>query len=240
MRRLRRLKKTSDVFSITGKYLWYAKEKHADLVQLKKLWAEELINHLKIYIQVKGSAITENEPCIFVGNHISYLDIPILIFNNPTISFVSKKEVKSWPIIGHAADKAQTIFVDRDNAKSRASVKDEIIRSLVEEKKKVVIFPSGTTSILPTEFWKKGAFEIASKSGVSMQPFRISYEPLRPAAYIDQDNFLTHMYRLFELKKIDVFLEFHEPVKIKDIITDCHYWKKWCERGDYGSLGKRG
>jgi 1-acyl-sn-glycerol-3-phosphate acyltransferase len=224
-----RLLKVVKVFSITGKYLRYSTQKESDIVNVKGRWARDIVSHFKINIQIRGKPNCQNEPCLFVGNHISYLDIPILIYGCPELSFVSKKEVKSWPVIGYAAVKMNTIFIERNKPSSRASAKNEIANSLLTNKQKLVIFPSGTTAIRPTSHWRKGAFEIAENNNIKVQPFRIRYKPLRAAAYIDADNFLVHMYQLFILKKIDVTLEFHEPVFIKDSIEACSHWKNWCE-----------
>lgn len=224
-----KIKKVVNVFSLTGKYLRLAERPEADVINLKNNWAKDVVNHFNISVQIKGNPINKDESFILVGNHISYLDIPILLYSCPEISFVSKKEVKSWPVIGNAATKAETIFVERNNSSSRNSAKIQITNSLLENKKKIAIFPSGTTSIRNSSFWKKGVFEIAEKNDIKVQPFRIRYEPLGPASYVGNDNFLQHMYQLFRLKKIFVSLEFHEPVSIKNSIDDCDYWKKWCE-----------
>ncbi|MDD4975119.1 MAG: lysophospholipid acyltransferase family protein [Bacteriovorax sp.] len=217
------------VFSITGKYLRLTQKIETDFINLKGLWARDIINHFKININILGKPINHNGPTLFVGNHISYLDIPILLYSCPEISFVSKKEVKTWPVFGKVAVKMQTIFVERNNSLSRTTAKAEITKSLIERNQKLVIFPSGTTSINSTSSWKKGAFEIAEKNDIWVQPFRIRYEPLRAAAYIDKDNLLIHMYQLFILKKIKASIEFNEPVKIINSIEECDYWKKWCE-----------
>ena len=229
MIKIKKLIKVAKVFSITGRYLKYAGTLGSDVINLKSRWAFEIINHFKINIQIIGNPVSQNIPCLLVGNHISYLDMPILLASCPAISFVSKKEVKSWPIIGNAAMKAQTIFVERNKATSRTAAKAAITKSLLQTNQKVVIFPSGTTSIRTSSFWKKGAFEIAEKNDIYVQPFRIRYNPLSTVAYVGRDNFLLHMYQLFKLKQIDVSLEFHEPIMIKDSIADCSYWKKWCE-----------
>jgi 1-acyl-sn-glycerol-3-phosphate acyltransferase len=229
MLKLIKILKVIKVFFLTGKYLHLSYADDADTVQLKQLWSNEILNHFNIKILMKGKPYFSAAPSILIGNHISYLDIPVLFSAFPDISFVSKKEVRSWPIIGRAAAKAHTIFVDRNSAHSRSSVRSDITNSLVDENKKMVIFPSGTTSIQTTLTWKKGAFEIAQENDIFVQPFRIRYEPMRAAAYIDQDNFLFHMYNLFTFKRVEVSLEFHRPVKIQDCISDCHYWKNWCE-----------
>lgn len=229
MFRFERIKKIIQVFSITGKYLKFSRSSNANIVSLKNLWANEIINHFKINLKIIGNPSLEKEPAVLIGNHISYLDIPVLMSGCPSVTFVSKKEIKSWPIIGEAATKAQTIFVDRSDKSSRSSVKNQIATALIAEDKKVAIFPSGTTSMHRSSSWKKGAFDIAQCNSIRVQPFRIKYSPLHSASYITQDNFLVHMYKIFKLKKIDVTLEFHEPVNISNSIQDCHYWKKWCE-----------
>jgi 1-acyl-sn-glycerol-3-phosphate acyltransferase len=48
-----------------------------------------------------------------VGNHLSYLDIPLLMQSSPNISFVAKEEVGRWPVIGAGAHALNTIFVKR-------------------------------------------------------------------------------------------------------------------------------
>jgi 1-acyl-sn-glycerol-3-phosphate acyltransferase len=222
-------KKVAQVFSITGKYLRLSKKQNSDVVLLKSLWAKEILQHLNLNVQIIGKPSPDHLPSLLVGNHISYLDIPILMAACPDVSFVSKKEVQTWPIIGTAAQKAETIFVTRESVSSRAAAVNEIAKCLVENKQRVALFPSGTTSIQPTTRWKKGAFEIAKRNEVQIQPFRIRYKPLRAAAYIDQDHFLIHLYQLFQLGKIDVTIEFHEPVNIEDSLSECERWKIWCE-----------
>ena len=229
MIQIKRLIKVVKVFSITGKYLQLTQKIEIDFINLKSLWSRDIITHFKIDLNILGKPVTHNGPTLFVGNHISYLDIPILLHSCPEISFVSKKEVKSWPVFGKVAVKMQTIFVERNNSRSRSTAKEEITNSLITRNQKLAIFPSGTTSIYATSIWKKGAFEIAENNDIWVQPFRIRYNPLRTAAYIDKDNFLIHMYQLFVLKKIEASIEFHEPVKIKNSIEECHYWKHWCE-----------
>ena len=226
---MKKIKNIVKVFTLTFKYLRLANKNKSDLISVKRNWSKDIIDLFNINIHILGEPIIHNEAMIFVGNHISYLDVPILLHCYPNISFVSKKEVKSWPIIGDAAIKMQTIFVERNKSSSRLTAKKQISDSLLEKKQKIVIFPSGTTSLGTSERWKKGVFEIAEKHAVLVQPFRVRYHPLRASAYIDQDNFLQHMYQLFNFKKIDVSIEFHEPVQITNSVIECNYWKNWCE-----------
>ena len=229
MKKIKNIFNVATIFFITGKYLLLSQKKKADFTSLKELWCEDLFNHLNIKFHLKGSPISSSMPCLLVGNHISYLDVPVLMSSCPGLAFVGKKEIKNWPIIGNGATKMETIFVERKNSVSRNSAKSEITRALKEKKQKIAIFPSGTTSLLVSPQWKKGVFEIAEEHDILVQPFRLRYTPLRAAAYIDQDDLLSHMYALFKVPQLDVYLEFHEPVKISSHIADCSFWKNWCE-----------
>ena len=81
---------------------------------------------------------------LIVSNHLSYLDIMILSACVPCV-FVSKAEVKNWPVFGLYARWAGSVFVRRhdkaDIGRANASIGD-ILRSDVP----VVLFPEGTTT----------------------------------------------------------------------------------------------
>lgn len=219
--------KVAQVFSITGKYLWLSRKKGCDVTSLKYGWASEILNHFKIDLEVSGPATNLDESYILLGNHVSYLDIPILIFCAPEVVFVSKKEVKSWPVIGSAAVKMKTIFVERENSVSRKKAKESIAKRLEEKNQKLIIFPSGTTSMGPSPRWQKGIFEIAEENKIKIRPFRIKYSPLRQAAYIGDDNLLAHMLNLFNIPRLSVSVEFHEVIDVH--LSDMDKWKVWCE-----------
>lgn len=229
MLKKKKIIKVLKVFSITAKYLKMASRPKTDITIIQRQWSTEIVSLFNMKINVIGSPVSTLGPYLLVGNHISYLDIPILLYTATDISFVSKSEIKSWPVIGKAAIKGKTLFVDRANSTSRGIAKTQIAKSLIEDQKKLVIFPSGTTSIKTSSNWKKGAFEIAEKNNVLLQPFRIHYKPLRAIAYVGKDNFLVHMYRLFRFDEILATIEFHEPVSITNSQIDCSTWKKWCE-----------
>lgn len=203
----------------------------SDVVTLKSGWAREVLNHFNIDLTIKGPPTLHRESSIMLGNHISYLDIPVLIACCPDVVFVSKKEVKHWPLIGSAAVKMKTIFVDRKSTNSRAAAKITIAHSLKEKNLNLIIFPSGTTKIGSSPRWQKGIFEIAEENKILVHPFRIKYSPLRQCAYIDDDNLLTHMMNLFKLKKINVVVEFHEPVYVTS--SDLDIYKSWSESSEF-------
>lgn len=199
-----------------------------DLITLKKKWASTALKVLNIETKVIG-APRQSGPLLLLGNHISYLDIPLIMAVAPQVSFLSKQELKRWPIIGPAAKKAHTIFVKRGCAESRSLTRQIIEDSLSNEKALIAAFPAGTTTMNETISWRHGLFHTAHSKKIKIQPFRIHYSTKRTVAYIDDDRFFPHLFKLSHLKKIHAVIEFHEPVDIVDPVLCSLRWQTWTQ-----------
>lgn len=81
---------------------------------------------------------------LLVTNHLSYLDILVLAATTPAV-FVSKREVKFWPIFGWFACLAGTIFVNRER-RTLVGELNEQIQTALDAGALVVLFPEGTSS----------------------------------------------------------------------------------------------
>lgn len=81
---------------------------------------------------------------LVVSNHLSYLDIAVYAAVMPCV-FVSKVEVRRWPVFGWAARCAGTIFLDRASHGS-AIAAAETIAGRLEQQVPVLLFPEGTSS----------------------------------------------------------------------------------------------
>jgi 1-acyl-sn-glycerol-3-phosphate acyltransferase len=79
-----------------------------------------------------------------ISNHVSYLDVIMFAALRPCV-FVSKLEVKSWPVIGWMTVMAGTVFVDRGHGGSAARAGSRM-QSAMEQGVPVVFFPEGTTT----------------------------------------------------------------------------------------------
>jgi lyso-ornithine lipid O-acyltransferase len=228
MSNFRSLRNTINVFTRTHDYLKRSRQTGADIEHLKSSWAEETLHSLGIEVQISGSAC-ETGPLLMVGNHLSYLDIVLLMLAAPKASFIAKEEIRRWPVFGYGAQTIGTVFVKREDGARRASAKAAIIEEL-KRGGRVVLFPAGTTCIHESHRWRRGAFEIAKTQQVPIQPFRIRYLPVKPAAFIGQDLFLTHLFRLAKVGKIVAKLEFHPPVNVDDVIRAPDEWRDWARQ----------
>jgi lyso-ornithine lipid O-acyltransferase len=191
--------------------------------------ASDLLRIIDFKIVVKNNSSSDLQQ-ILIGNHVSFLDIIVLLAVHPEAVFLSKKEVASWPIIGAGAKRMGTLFVDRSCAHSRAQAKMQIKNHFSNSTLKalhLVGFPFGTTCLTESKPWKKGLFEIAEQTGVPVQPFRISYEPARECAYIDNDNLISTFIRLFKTPNKKIIFEWGTSQQISNLQTQMLALQNW-------------
>lgn len=221
--------RTLQVFTKMWRYFKLSDHERADYKKLKKRFTQELIHHLRLRIHRENVPEFLEGAVIYVCNHISYLDIPLMMNVLPEANFVSKKEVADWPLVGLVARRIETVFVQRECKNSRNLVKETLGHALQVQKKKIIVFPSGTTKMVKSERWRKGVFELAHQHNIPVVPLRIDYTPLRRAAYIDNDKFIFHLFSLVKRGEIEVTIEFGTPTQIRDPLEDCKKIQMWCE-----------
>lgn len=219
--------KSIEFFWMTLRYLYSENTRTHLSEQVRKAWAQNLFSKLKMKIHQVGSPC-EDEPLLFVSNHRSYIDIPLLIATIRNGSFVSKKEVASWPIIGTAAKRMNTIFLDRSDRNSSQQARQEMAQAMLTHRSRIILFPSGTTSESMEVHWKKGAFELSLQHQIPIQPVRIHYTPNRLVSYIDNDTLIWHLERLGRTSHLEAHIEFHPPLLVKNVALDLEYCRRWC------------
>lgn len=214
--------------ALTSQYLKESRKDDVSIPNLQKNWANETLWRFNVDLEIAGEVSAES-PLIFVGNHVGYLDIPALMSAVKNVSFVAKKQLASWPVFGPAATAMDTIFVDRGKTSSRQSARQAIREGLLAGKR-IIVFPSGTTTVDERKEWRYGVFEIAQEMGVKIQPFRLTYSPLRHTAYIDRDFFPWHLYNLARGPRIYGHIEFAQPCHINEPHEDCRKIQHWAQQ----------
>jgi lysophosphatidate acyltransferase len=133
---------------------------------------------LGIKLEVQGREfLTHSQPCIFIGNHQSALDVAIYgeICPLDTVA-IGKKEIAWIPLFGWLFKFSGGILIDRKNKRKAISQIDEAVQAIKEKKVSVGILPEGTRNrsgkgMLP---FKKGAFHLAVESQVPLVPIIIA------------------------------------------------------------------
>jgi 1-acyl-sn-glycerol-3-phosphate acyltransferase len=100
--------------------------------------------HIRIYGCDYRSSGPIPQKGLLVMNHLSYLDILVISALTPAI-FVSKSEVRDWPLFGWLASLGGTLFVERARRTHVGAVNQEI-ESALADGVLVVVFPEGTST----------------------------------------------------------------------------------------------
>jgi len=140
-------------------------------------------------------------PVVFVFNHISYMDIPVILltFREQPIRILAKAEMAKIPIFGYIYS-AATVMVDRANSEKRAqSVKT--LKAVLRKNISVVIAPEGTFNMTgkPLKEFYDGAFRIAIETQT----------PIKPVLFLDTYDRLNYksIFSLTPGRSRSVFLE---------------------------------
>lgn len=107
-----------------------------------KTWAKVVCLVLNIHVTTKGNP--PKPPFFLVSNHLSYLDI-IPMYLSMNCTFVAKKEVRNWPVLGYMVYTMGVIFIDRTRKRDVTRVNDTY-KNHLNHYQGIVIFPEGTTS----------------------------------------------------------------------------------------------
>ncbi|HZF53561.1 MAG TPA: lysophospholipid acyltransferase family protein [Polyangiaceae bacterium] len=161
---------------------------------------------------------------MFIMNHRSGLDVPItLAFVEATI--LSRSDLASWPVIGVAARRVGTLFVDRTDRSSGTAVISTMTEAL-ERGKGIMVYPEGTTyegdEVRP---FRAGAFKAAAQAGAEIVPVGLAYEG--EAMTFGDESFAKHMVRVSMAKSVRAAIEVGEPIApsakdVNDLIAESH------------------
>lgn len=160
-------------------------------------WGRTICRIFGLRLRVRG-AVPQGAHLV-VANHISWIDIPVLQSVAP-VGFVSKAEIRKWPVIGFLAKSGGTVFHERGNHSSASGVAGAMEERL-REGGNVAIFPEG--GILPGPGVKRfhgRLFAAAIHTGVPVQPVMLRYlldgKHDHDMTFLPRENFVTNFFRL--------------------------------------------
>ena len=139
----------------------------------RRIWAPGLIWCAGAKLDIRGlENVDFSRPHVFVANHVSTIDIPVVFAAIPVnLRFIIKKELTVAPFVGLFAWATGMVFVDRKESKGALAVVKRV-GSLSAAGQSVIAFPEGTrnrsNTLLP---FKKGAFRLALAAQVPIVPF---------------------------------------------------------------------
>jgi len=220
---LRRSARTAGFLGITAAMLpayavrdFVTRDAERDRVRDRWLarWSAALLELFAIRVAAYGDFADHGRGRLVVANHRSTIDIAILLraFGG---HMVSRADIGAWPVIGAAARKVGTVFVDRQSAVSGANA-IRSIRNLLKAGRTVCIFPEGTTfaddDVRP---FHVGAFVAAMRTRAEVIPVGLAYERGSGAAFVGE-GFLQHLSRMAAADPTHVAMCVGEPIVIDD------------------------
>ena len=166
---------TATVISVITIFASFLDYKGKVLLALYKIFSKGILLSSGVKLECIGKEkINKKESYLYISNHMSYFDIPVLMQALPSnIRFVYKKSITKIPVFGWAMYLAKYIPIDRKNARNALkSLKDA--SRLIKKNISVVMFPEGTRSTdgVIHEF-KKGMTIISEETGCRLVPVTI-------------------------------------------------------------------
>lgn len=173
-------------------------------------------------LRVVGAPAPDH-PTLFLSNHSSWLDIPVL---GATLeaAFVSKAEVGEWPVVRTVARLGRTVFVSR--SRGRTGDEARAMRDRLREGGSLILFPEGTsndgTRVLPF----RSSFLAVADAATRVQPVSVVYDRVGglPAGRRDRPDYAwygdmeigSHFWRLVHRPPAQVTVLLHPPVDPKE------------------------
>jgi 1-acyl-sn-glycerol-3-phosphate acyltransferase len=195
--------------------------------RIPQLFHTGLCRLLRVRLVIHGTPST-TRPTLFILNHISWLDIPVVGMALPG-SFVAKQEVAGYPVIGWIARLQQTIFI----ARTRPSVKTHKgdMQEHLDQGDNLFLFPEGTSSNgIVVQNFKSPYFSLAERHAgdqpLTVQPVTLAYSQMDNlsmtrgtmslVAWVGDEELLGHVWEYLKAGRVTAELRFHQPVTISD------------------------
>ncbi|CAD6524529.1 lysophospholipid acyltransferase family protein [Paraburkholderia metrosideri] len=142
---------------------------------LNRAWSLKMLRLCGMQLVVHNDGARLDHGALVVANHISWIDIYVINAWRPT-PFVSKAEIRQWPVVGWLAQQLDTVFIQREKRSDAKRIMHELSDRLAAGEL-MCVFPEGTTSnglaLLP---FHANMFQAAVSAGAPVQPVCIMYE----------------------------------------------------------------
>jgi len=192
---------------------------------LPQFWNRAACWMMGLHVEVHGE-FSDKRPLLFIGNHVSYLDILAQSRNFPGY-FIAKAEVATWPVFSWLAKLRNTRFVRRDASQVRNQ--RSALQNDFNKGHSLILYPEGTTTDgLAVKPFKSSLFEAVVRSDVpvAIQPFVIFYDKIdgRPltdpherehVAWYSDIDLTDHIWWLLKKRRVDCRIQLLDPIDVQ-------------------------
>ena len=148
--------------------------------KINRYWARTYFTIIFMPVEIRQeNELEKGKPYIYLANHFSYLDIPMMGFVPGDVLFVGKASIRKTPLFGYYF-KNLHIAVDRERIKSRAETMRRAGEA-IDSGSGIILFPEGgiyTKNPPQMVPFKNGAFRLALEKQIPIIPVTLSYNHL--------------------------------------------------------------
>jgi 1-acyl-sn-glycerol-3-phosphate acyltransferase len=192
-------------------------QRAARVRRLTRALAAALLRGLAVRVERVGP--TPPAVALFAANHLSWLDILVVLVALPDADVVAKREVGDWPLIGAITRAGSTVLIDRTRRRDVLRVV-RALQARLDSGRSVVLFAEGTTTdgadVLP---FRSALFEATVRAGVPVVPVTLQPDtgPGGPSArehvcWWGDASLLPHVVRLAGLRHCRIVVRVGEAI----------------------------
>jgi len=184
------------------------------LKSFRKKWLQNVVNVVGIEVELRGKTKQElsasKQSALWTANHISWMDIAVI--GSQGVGFLSKSEIRSWPVIGWLGEKGGTVFIQR-GGKNASQMAAKAIAEKINGGDSILVFPEGTTSSGDNiKRFHARIFAPALDHNLKVQPIAVQYLDdqgnIHPKASWNEQSFMANLIGILAQPKIHAILTF--------------------------------
>lgn len=178
-------------------------------------WSQRMLAVCGIGLRIRGEP-PRSGPALLAANHISWLDI-LVMHAARHCRFVSKSDIRHWPVIGTLATAAGTLYIERASRRDAMRVVHHMADALRREEL-VAVFPEGTTGdgigLLP---FHANLLQAAISTDAPVVPVGLRFvddlsgETSLAPCYVGDDTLLQSFWRTLRAPGITAVVSFGPP-----------------------------
>ena len=178
-------------------------------------WSRQMLAIMGVMLVVRGTPPVRG-PVLLVANHISWLDILVMDAAHPA-RFVSKADIKHWPVLGSLITGAGTLYIERASRRDAMRVVHQMAAALTAGDT-LAVFPEGTThdgrTLLP---FHANLIQAAISAHAPALPVALQYLDGASGAisdaplFVGETTLLQSIWRTLRADGIQACVHFGEP-----------------------------
>ncbi len=192
---------------------------HAQSQLLVREWSRQMLRIMGVELVVRGTP-PERGPVLLVANHISWLDILVMNAAQPA-RFVSKADVKHWPVLGALITGAGTLYIERESRRDAMRVVHQMAERL-RAHDTIAVFPEGTTGdgrkLLP---FHANLFQAAISANAPVLPVALGFvdgasgQRSDAPLFIGDTSLLASLWSTLRARGLQAVVHYGEPQRFQ-------------------------